>query len=57
MKETQFKLNERVRVIGIGNGEVSKIRFDNDGDPIYTVRLYDGTNFYARDVELVREKS
>ncbi len=52
MPETKFKVNDRVRVIGIGNGEVSKIRFDDRGDPIYTVRLYEGTDFYARDVEL-----
>lgn len=52
---TQYKINDRVRVIGIGNGEISKIRFDDRDNPIYTVHMYDGTDFYARDVELYLE--
>jgi hypothetical protein len=48
----RYKIEDRVRVIGIGYGEVSKVRHDDRGDAIYTVRLYEGTDFYARDVEL-----
>lgn len=53
--KNEYNVGDRVRVIGIGNGEVEKIRLDTFGDAIYTVKLYDGTTFYARDVELLLE--
>ena len=54
MATSDYKTGDRVRVIGIDDGEVMKVRHDSTGDAIYTVHLDDGTLYYARDVEIRR---
>lgn len=54
---SKFKLYERVYLPDTGYGEITKIRLDSSGDPIYTVALDDQATtpdgiMYCRDCEI-----
>lgn len=49
----QFKVTDRVLIPGIGYGQITKDRPDENGQSIFTVKLDEnGQDYYARDVEM-----
>ena len=55
MKDRDFQIEDTVTLVlfpQIGNGKIIKIRKDDVGTPIYTIKLDGDTEYSARSYEL-----